>query len=88
MPVLEAMACGCPVVAASGSSLDEIAGPAVRVNPHDPLSIAQGIVDVLGLTKIQREALIGKGFAWVKQFSWQKVARETVASYEKALERI
>ena len=44
MPILEAMACGTPVVASSHPSLDEASGDAaVRVDPESPESIAEGI---------------------------------------------
>ncbi len=88
LPVLEAMASGCPAVVAQGTSLDEIAGPSIRVDPNRPESIAEGIRDIFALSKNDRQKLIAGGYAWVKQFSWQSVAKETVASYEKALERI
>jgi glycosyltransferase involved in cell wall biosynthesis len=83
-PVLEAMACGCPVVAASGSSLDEIAGPAIRVSPADTKSIADGMMRVIAVSPTARQALISEGDAWGAQFTWERVARETVAVYEKA----
>ena len=88
LPVLEAMASGCPVVASRATSIDEIAGPAIRVDPHDHASIAQGIKSVLELTDAKRRQRIKEGNAWVRQFSWHKVAKETIASYEKALGRI
>lgn len=84
LPVLEAMACGCPVVVARGSSLDEIAGPAIRVG-HEPEAITEGITRALEMSQDERHRLIEAQFAWVQRFSWQKVARDTVASYEKAL---
>lgn len=80
LPVLEAMTCGCPVVAADNSSLSEITGPAVRVTT-DPASIKEGIRKAIQ----GRTALVTKGYEWVANFSWDKVARETVASYEKAV---
>lgn len=79
LPVLEAMASGCPVVAADNSSLSEIAGPAVRVLTT-PSSIAQGIETAIK----QRQKLVSAGLAWARRFTWKKVARETVNSYEKA----
>ncbi len=82
LPVLEAMACGCPVVTADVSSLSEIAGPAIRVNPANPASIADGILSILGT---DTRVLAKKSIAWAKEFTWEKVAHQTIAVYEKAL---
>ena len=82
LPVLEAFACGCPVVCATGSSLDEIAGPAVRVNPADTKSIADGMIRAMNLPQAARADMVKKGAQWVRKFSWEKVARETIAVYE------
>lgn len=88
LPVLEAFVCGCPVVCARGSSLDEIAGPSIRVNASDISSIMDGILHAEKLSTSERTELIQKGYAWVKRFSWKKVASKTVEVYEKALEGI
>lgn len=85
LPVLEAMACGCPVVCSSASGLSEVAGPAVRVDPNKPDSIADGILSVLMLNAQKRDDLSRQGRVWAKQFTWESVARNTAASYEKAL---
>ncbi len=79
LPVLEAMACGCPVVSTDNSSLSEIAGPAVAVTT-DPESIAEGIQTAIK----ERQMLVRKGSEWVQKFTWKKVAAETVKTYEKA----
>ncbi len=81
-PVLEAMACGCPVVVSDTSSLSEIAGPALRVNPNDSSNIASGIEQILRNKKAQ--TLSKKGIAWAKNFSWEKVVQQTTAVYERA----
>jgi len=81
LPVLEAMACGCPVVSTKNSSLAEIAGPAVSITPEAE-NIAAGIKKIL---TIDRDSQIKKQFDWVSQFTWKRVARETVMSYEKAV---
>lgn len=85
LPVLEAFACGCPVVAATGSSLDEIAGPALRVNPTDTKSIADGMMQAMTFTGLARRDLITQGTAWVKEFTWEKAAKETIAVYEDVI---
>ena len=67
-PPLEAMACGCPVVASNAASIPEVCSDAAEyVDPYDVDSIASGITRVLNDDK-RREELIEKGFARVKQF--------------------
>ncbi|MBI5620461.1 glycosyltransferase family 4 protein [Candidatus Gottesmanbacteria bacterium] len=85
LPVLEAMACGVPVVVSRSSSLEEIRGPAISVDPNDHGDVARGIMEALGLNGLARKRLVGGQFKWVKQYSWQRVAGETISSYEKAL---
>lgn len=82
-PILEAMACGCPVVTSNVSGLLEIAGPAVTVDPNKAEDILRGLDMVLSFSSEIRREAIRNGFEWVKQFTWEKVAHETVAVYEK-----
>ncbi len=83
LPVLEAMACGCPVVVAKTSSLPEICGQAaVMVNPNDSNDIAWGLKKVLSDVKI-KEMLIEKGITQSKKFSWKRTALQTLKVYEK-----
>jgi glycosyltransferase involved in cell wall biosynthesis len=85
LPVLEAMACGLPVVTSNTSSLSEICGEAaVMVDPYSINSIAEGIEKVIKDKKI-REELIKKGFEQAKKFTWEKTVKETVAVYKKVL---
>lgn len=84
LPVLDAMNCGCPVVAADTSSLSEIAGPAIRIQPENASSITEGLITALTLSAGEKEKLVNAQYAWVTKFSWQKTARQTVVSYEKA----
>lgn len=82
LPVLEAMACGVPIVVAKTSSLPEIAGQAALwVDPYNTESITDGIKEVLK-NKAIRDELIKKGFSQVKKFSWQKTMEKTVMVYE------
>jgi glycosyltransferase involved in cell wall biosynthesis len=85
LPVLEAFTSGCPVVVADNSSLSEIAGPGIRVNSNSVESITKGIQTVLALSKEKRSQLVEKGHEWVRQFSWKKVAHETVGVYERSI---
>lgn len=77
LPILEAQACGCPVVTSNVSSMPEAAGKgAVYVNPYDVDDI------VKGMGRVKREGervkLIKAGFENIKRFSWEKCARETL----------
>ncbi|MDP3973373.1 MAG: glycosyltransferase family 1 protein [Candidatus Daviesbacteria bacterium] len=85
LPILEAQACGCPVVTSNLSSMPEVAGPpagggAILVNPYDVEDITRAMIRVKG--KAERERLIKRGFENIKRFSWEKCARETVKILE------
>jgi len=81
-PVLEAMACGCPVICSNVSSLPEVVGNAtLMINPNDIDGLVQAIITVLNNDGI-RKALIKKGFDQVKKFSWEKTAQEVFKVYE------
>ena len=75
MPILEAFACGTPVVTSNVSCMPEIAGgAAVLVDPHEVESIAAGIEEAMD----NRGSLIEKGKKRAGEFSWEKTARETL----------
>ena len=81
MPVLEAMACGAPVVCANTSSLPEIAGDAALLfPPGDEVALAQAMTAVL-LDGDLRRQLAERGFARAARFSWETTARQTLAVY-------
>jgi glycosyltransferase involved in cell wall biosynthesis len=85
IPVLEAFACGCPAVLSDASSLPEIAmGAALYFNPADENSIRETVEKVLYDETVRKE-LIAKGYERVKEFSWEKTARETRKIYESLL---
>lgn len=82
LPILEAMACGCPVVTSNISSMPEVAGDAaVLVHPEEITEITKGIEIAL----FEREKLVRKGFERVKKFSWKKVAQETLGVYKEVV---
>ncbi len=85
LPVLEAMAYGCPVVVSNVSSLPEIAEKAgVYVDPQDVESIAQGLVKVAEeKNKKSGKDRIAIGLAQVKKFSWEKAAKQTLEVLEE-----
>jgi glycosyltransferase involved in cell wall biosynthesis len=81
MPVLEAMACGAPVIASDKTAVPEVAGDAaVLVNPDDPEELSRAMLRVLEDSAL-RESLKAKGRERVKRFTWQQAARRTLAVY-------
>jgi glycosyltransferase involved in cell wall biosynthesis len=83
IPVLEAMACGCPVICSNTTSLPEVAGEAaVMFNPQKTKAIVKAI-ETVALNPEIRDALISKGFEQMTKFSWEKCARETLEILEK-----
>ncbi len=89
-PVLEAMACGTPVVTSNTSSLPEVGGPpeagaVVYVDPFDVDSIASGILKILHSNTAQYQSWVQKGLEQSAKFSWEKCARETLAVLEAAV---
>lgn len=82
LPVLEAMKYGCPVLTSNVSSLPEAGGDAaLYFNPKDPADIARQIKRVIEDPKL-RTAMIEKGKAQIKKFSWEKTARQTLKVLE------
>jgi glycosyltransferase involved in cell wall biosynthesis len=81
LPVLEAMACGAPVVAAWNEAAQEVAGEAaVLVDARDPEAIAAGLSEAVD----RREELRERGLERAAAFDWAKVARATVEVYREA----
>lgn len=83
-PVLEAMACGAPVVTSNQSSLPEIAeNAAILVNPLSVSSIQEGITQAIK----SRDNLIKLGFAQAAKFTWDNTAKQVLEFYEKTAYR-
>jgi alpha-1,3-rhamnosyl/mannosyltransferase len=83
LPVVEAMACGAPVICSNTTALPEVAGDAaVLVNPSDGAALAAALARVLGDAGL-REALRAKGLARATQFSWAHTAAETLRIYRQ-----
>lgn len=82
MPVLEAMACGAPVVSSSAASLPEVVGDAAfLVDPLDVEGLAAAMTRVVEDVEL-RESLRKKGFLRVKAFSWEQSAQELLRVYQ------
>jgi glycosyltransferase involved in cell wall biosynthesis len=81
MPIVEAMACGVPVVASSHPSMDEACGDAaLRADPEDGDVLAAAIRSAVD----QREELVGKGLEHARSFTWRANARAHVDAWEAA----
>ena len=77
-PVLEAMACGCPVACSDTASLPEVAGEAARLfDPRDPAAIASAVLDVLAAPGDWAQ----RGVRRAAEFSWEATARAHDAVY-------
>jgi glycosyltransferase involved in cell wall biosynthesis len=85
LPVLEAQACGTPVLTSDVSSLPEAAGgAALMVDPYDVEALAAGLNRMLTDAPLRRE-LRERGLAHARQFSWPRTAQETARVYRCAL---
>jgi glycosyltransferase involved in cell wall biosynthesis len=81
LPVLEAMACGAPVVTSVGGATGEVAAEAaVLVDPLDVGAIADGMTDAIA----RRAELRPRGLERARMFSWDDAARHTQHVYESA----
>lgn len=81
LPVVEAMALGCPVICAPVASLPEVGGDAPAYAPLDPGAWLQVMKDVAG-DRDRRKEFVAAGLAQSKRFSWRRCAQETVAVYQ------
>ena len=82
LPILEAYACGTPVVTSNMGSMAELAGEvAVLVDPKSTESISKGIEVAVK----NRQYYVGKGFIAVGKYSWEKAAKATLSLYHEAL---
>lgn len=85
LPVIEAMACGVPVVAGRNSSMGEIGGEAIEaVNPTDKGSLGDALVR-LAASRARREELAARGLTRAQTFSWDHAARQTLDIYRCAV---
>lgn len=82
-PVIEAMACGCPVICSDKTSLPEVVGnAAIYFDGYDVKDLAKKMHDVL-TNEVLRLKMTEAGLAQARKFSWQKAAQKTLAVYKK-----
>jgi len=82
IPILEAQACGCPVITSNNTACPEVAGKsALLINPHDTEEISDAMEQLLNNSNL-RANLTNCGYENIKRFSWDKCAEETEKVYE------
>ena len=87
LPILEAMACGVPVLASDTPALSEVVGDAgVLVNPLEVTGMSYALDSILGNDQM-RDSLCKQGTARARQFTWTRTAEQTWDLYELALRR-
>ena len=84
LPALEAMACGLPVVASSGTAVEEVLGGSGRLaNPLEPGDFAAAVLQVLRSVEL-RASMRTRGLERASGLGWDRAARETLAVYRRA----
>ncbi len=82
---VEAMACGCPVIASRMPAMPEILGEAAEYfDPYDPKEIAEKIHRV-STDEGLRKSMILKGKEWIKRYTWKKSAKELIHLMEEVV---
>jgi glycosyltransferase involved in cell wall biosynthesis len=85
LPILEAMACGTPVVASRTTATGEITGAGgIQVDPQDSAEIAASIDHILSDANFRHQQ-ITRGHEWCRGFSWERAAEQTAALYRRVL---
>jgi glycosyltransferase involved in cell wall biosynthesis len=88
LPILEAMACGTPVVTSNAASLPELAGAAAfQMDPNAPRQLAASII-ALCVQESLHDEMRKKGLVQAARFTWEKTARETLVAYRHVLESV
>ena len=88
IPIIEAMACGVPVITSNTSSMPEVSGDAAHIiNPNKTKDISNGMIKILSDDRYKNE-LIRKGLYRSQQFSWNKMASQVLEEYKKLYKEI
>jgi len=83
LPILEAMACGCPVITSNYGAMKEIAGEAaVLVNPRSTQMISGAMYKIMKGRAVTQKALIENGYKRTEKFSWKETAKLTINTYK------
>jgi len=83
LPILEAMACGCPVICSNTSSMPEVAGgAAILISPENEIDIAEAI-DKIMMNKKLSQQLTESGYKRAKEFNWKTTAQQTLSIFEQ-----
>ena len=87
LPIVEAMACGAPVVASNASCLPEVVGDAGQLlSPEDEAGWTAVMQELLD-NPVQRAELVAAGFLQARKFSWSRAGRQLLALYQEMLSR-
>ena len=87
IPILEAMACQCPVITSNIGATKEVAGGnALLINPRNSNSIKNAMEEIIKNKRLS-STMKRKGIDWSKKFSWEKTAEKTLKVYEITLLR-
>jgi alpha-1,3-rhamnosyl/mannosyltransferase len=84
LPVVEAMACGCPVIASDIPTLREVAGPGAIFTPPGDVPRLASAIRALAESSAYRDEMSARGRARASAFSWERCARETLDVYAEA----
>src|SRR6185503_13887406 len=82
LPVVEALAAGCPVVAFDNSAMREVAGPGCHLVGESWRELAGGIAEVLDLDPTARAAEVDAGRRWAREFTWDRFGTVMAAAVE------
>jgi len=87
-PIVEAMACGCPVVTTGRAPMTEAGGDAaVYIDPSDASDSVESLNEVLEWGEAERKAFVARGFANLKRFERSSLAAHYIAAYEDAISK-
>ena len=87
LPLLEAMACGVPVISSNASSLPEVVGDGgLLLSPHDEAAWSAALIELLA-DPVRRSRMVVAGYRQARQFSWYKTGEQLLALYHDLLQR-